>query len=133
MVEEGALFSKQLNIFHGNTIVESLSLSDHWYSCISFIQKVTTQMLHDWVCLPYISYWQYQNTNGKAACSKLDTQQFAGQWVVYYGSQDILYFVLSWWALRGIIRFCKGQILWIVNFFHVHGNLKSWIYLSNPK
>lgn len=27
MVEEGALFSKQLNIFHSNTIVESLSLS----------------------------------------------------------------------------------------------------------
>lgn len=119
MVEEGALFSKQLNIFHGNTIVESLSpspphththpyihlwlypnilwtyvktpyfidamgqiimINDHWYSCISLIRKVTTQMLHDWVCLPYISHWQYQNTNGKAVANLIHSSLLDSEW-----------------------------------------------------
>lgn len=131
MVEEGALFSKQLNIFHGNTIVESLSLWPLVFMYFFYSKGNNPDVT--WLSLSSIHFLLTISKHKWKGCSKLDTQQFAGQWVVYYGSQDILYFVLSWWALRGIIRFCKGQILWIVNFFHVHGNLKSWIYLSNAK
>lgn len=122
MVEEGALFSKQLNIFHGNTIVESLSLSDHWYSCISFIQKVTTQMLHDWVCLPYISYWQYQNTNGKAVANLIHSSLLDSEWCTMGHKIFCILFYLDEHCVESL-DFARDKFCGLLIFFMFMGIL----------